>query len=131
MAIPEIHNLRSNHVSLTNKTLKGGSVIEISNITAAHADVDVSFEIANLDKAEVLKPSRPQLLCSQKGVLVKGRLGPFGLLVLASDDLKENTAIDHSVVESFGGGGKVCITSRVYPTSAINKAAHLWDKLKP
>lgn len=34
--------------------------------------------------------------------------------------------IDHSVVESFGGGGKVCISARVYPTLAINKAAHLY-----
>ncbi|MBA0812224.1 hypothetical protein Gohar_026210, partial [Gossypium harknessii] len=34
--------------------------------------------------------------------------------------------IDHSIVESFGGGGKVCITSRVYPTLAINKAARLY-----
>ncbi|GMI77902.1 ARABIDOPSIS THALIANA CELL WALL INVERTASE 1 [Hibiscus trionum] len=178
--VDEIQKLRANHVSLANKTLKGGSVIEVSGITAAQADVDVSFEIADLEKAEVLKPSwtNPQLLCSRKGASVKGRLGPFGLLVLASDGLKENTAvffrifkrqnkyavlmcsdqsrsslnqdndkttygafldvdirhgklslrslIDHSIVESFGGGGKVCITSRVYPTLAINKAAHLY-----
>ncbi|KAK8618751.1 hypothetical protein V6N13_132732 [Hibiscus sabdariffa] len=178
--VTEIQKLRANHVGLANKTLKGGSVIEVSGITAAQADVDVSFEIADLEKAEVLKPSwtNPQLLCSQKGASVKGRLGPFGLLVLASDGLKENTAvffrifkshnkyvvlmcsdqsrsslnqdndkttygafldvdiqhqklslrslIDHSIVESFGGGGKVCITSRVYPTLAIHKAAHLY-----
>ncbi|KAE8675336.1 Beta-fructofuranosidase, insoluble isoenzyme CWINV3 [Hibiscus syriacus] len=178
--VPEIQKLRANHVSFANKTLRGGSVIEISNVNAAQADVDVSFEIADLEKAEVLKPSwtNAQLLCSRKGALVKGRLGPFGLLVLASDDLKENTAvffrifkrqnkhvvlicsdqsrsslnqdndktpygafldvdiqhqklslrslIDHSIVESFCGGGKVCITSRVYPTLAINKAAHLY-----
>ncbi|RAL51711.1 hypothetical protein DM860_010429 [Cuscuta australis] len=34
--------------------------------------------------------------------------------------------IDHSVVESFGAGGKTCITSRVYPTLAINDGAHLF-----
>lgn len=33
--------------------------------------------------------------------------------------------IDHSVVESFGGQGKACITARVYPTLAINDKAHL------
>ncbi|KAE8726956.1 hypothetical protein F3Y22_tig00005939pilonHSYRG00173 [Hibiscus syriacus] len=32
--------------------------------------------------------------------------------------------IDHSVVESFGGG-KTCITSRVYPTLAVLDNAHL------
>lgn len=34
--------------------------------------------------------------------------------------------IDNSVVESFGAGGKVCITSRAYPTLAINEKAHLY-----
>ncbi|MCD7449680.1 hypothetical protein HAX54_001109 [Datura stramonium] len=34
--------------------------------------------------------------------------------------------VDNSVVESFGAGGKTCITSRVYPTLAINDKAHLF-----
>lgn len=34
--------------------------------------------------------------------------------------------IDHSIVESFGGEGRTCITSRVYPKLAINKEAHLY-----
>ena len=34
--------------------------------------------------------------------------------------------IDHSVVESFGVGGKTCITSRVYPTLAVYSKAHLY-----
>ena len=34
--------------------------------------------------------------------------------------------VDHSIVESFGGGGKTCITSRVYPTFAIGEDAHLF-----
>jgi beta-fructofuranosidase len=34
--------------------------------------------------------------------------------------------VDHSIVESFGEGGKVCITARVYPTLAIGEGAHLY-----
>lgn len=34
--------------------------------------------------------------------------------------------IDHSVIESFGGDGRVCITSRVYPTLAIDGEAHVY-----
>ena len=34
--------------------------------------------------------------------------------------------IDRSVVESFGAGGKTCILSRVYPSIAIGKDAHLY-----
>ncbi|KAI3728114.1 hypothetical protein L6452_16744 [Arctium lappa] len=34
--------------------------------------------------------------------------------------------IDHSVIESFGGEGRTCITARVYPTLAIRKEARLF-----
>lgn len=34
--------------------------------------------------------------------------------------------IDHSIVESFGGEGKACITARVYPTLATDADAHLY-----
>nr|XP_016468329.1 PREDICTED: beta-fructofuranosidase, insoluble isoenzyme 1-like [Nicotiana tabacum] len=40
--------------------------------------------------------------------------------------LSLRSLIDHSVVESFGAGGKTCITSRVYPTLAIYDNAHLF-----
>ena len=35
----------------------------------------------------------PQMLCRQKNASVEGVFGPFGLLVLASDDLTEQTAV--------------------------------------
>lgn len=34
--------------------------------------------------------------------------------------------VDHSIVESFGGEGKGCITARVYPRMAIGGGAHLY-----
>lgn len=34
--------------------------------------------------------------------------------------------IDHSIIESFADEGRVCITARVYPTLAIDEAAHLY-----
>nr|AEV46309.1 apoplastic invertase [Solanum tuberosum] len=40
--------------------------------------------------------------------------------------LSLRSLIDNSVVESFGAGGKTCITSRVYPTLAIHNNAHLF-----
>jgi beta-fructofuranosidase len=59
------------------------------------ADVEISFDLPNLDEAESIDPSwvDPQLLCSQKGASVRGTVGPFGLLVLASKDLTEQTAV--------------------------------------
>nr|WPJ73839.1 cell wall invertase 1 [Morus alba] len=178
--VPEIEKLRLNQVNFSNKLLKGGSVLKVPKVTATQADVEISFKISGLEKAEVLDPTwtNPQILCSQKGASVKSSLGPFGLLVLASNGLKEYTAvffrifkghnkyvvllcsdhsrsslnqdndkttygaflnvdpvhetlslrslIDHSIVESFGGKGKACITSRVYPTLAIGDGAYLF-----
>ncbi|MCD7471171.1 Invertase, partial [Datura stramonium] len=45
---------------------------------------------------------------------------------LTNKKLSLKSLIDHSVVESFGDGGKTCITSRVYPTLAIYDKAHLF-----
>ncbi|KAJ0802116.1 putative fructan beta-(2,1)-fructosidase [Helianthus annuus] len=67
---------------------------------------------------------------TQKNATTDGKFGPFGLLVLASKNLTEHTAvffrIDHSIVESFGGEGLACITSRVYPVLAVGEQAHLY-----
>ncbi|EYU35516.1 hypothetical protein MIMGU_mgv1a025972mg [Erythranthe guttata] len=189
--IEEVETLRGNKVELSNKILNKGESVEIKGITAAQADVDVTFSFESLDKAEPFDPSwdryDAQKLCGQKGSTVEGGLGPFGLLTLASQnleeytpvffrifrnqdkhivlmcsdasrstlmdgkshikdgkdayrpsfagfvnvDLKENklslrSLIDNSVVESFGAGGKTCITSRVYPTLAVQENAHLY-----
>jgi beta-fructofuranosidase len=58
-------------------------------------DVEISFRTIELQEAEKLDPSwtNPQALCSQKGASVKGQLGPFGLLALASEGLQEQTAV--------------------------------------
>ncbi|XP_043720624.1 beta-fructofuranosidase, insoluble isoenzyme CWINV1-like [Telopea speciosissima] len=180
--VEEIEKLHEKPVDLQSTELKKGSVIEVSGVTASQADVEVSFALSTLEKAENMDPSwkNPQLLCSQKGASVKGSIGPFGLLVLASEGLEEQTSIffrvfkdqekyvvlmcsdqsrsslrkdhlldkttygafldvdpqheelslrsliDHSIVESFGGKGKVCITSRVYPEKAQYDKAHLY-----
>ncbi|KAK3426770.1 hypothetical protein EUGRSUZ_F03137 [Eucalyptus grandis] len=177
--ILEIEKLRTNQVDLPNQLIEGGAILEVSGITAAQADVVVSFKVKELERADSLDPTwtDPQMLCSRKGALVKGSLGPFGLLVMASKGLQEYTAvffrifkgqnkyvvlmcsdqsrsslnhsndkttygafldvdplqeklslrtlIDHSIVESFGGGGKSCITARVYPLLAVEDGTHL------
>ncbi|KAK2406415.1 beta-fructofuranosidase, cell wall isozyme [Trifolium repens] len=176
--VVEVEKLRVNHVNWPTKFLKGGELLQINGVTPAQADVEISFEVNNIGKAEVLdKWTDPQILCSQSSSRKNG-LGPFGLLVFASKGLKEFTSvffriykhqqkplvlfcsdqsrsslnkdndlttygtfidvdvlheklslrslIDHSVVESFGGEGRACITSRVYPTLAINDKALLY-----
>ncbi|CAA2981434.1 beta-fructofuranosidase, insoluble isoenzyme CWINV1-like [Olea europaea subsp. europaea] len=164
--IKELEKLREKEVSLQNKELKGGTVFKIAGVKASQADIEVSFKLPNLEVQIELMDTKsvdPQQLWV---------VGPFGLLVLASEDLTEQTAIffrifkvddkfavlmcsdqsrssqkrdvgknifgallvvdptqkislrtliDHSIVESFGGEGKACITARVYPELAIDK----------
>ncbi|KAK8505268.1 hypothetical protein V6N12_067237 [Hibiscus sabdariffa] len=130
------------------RNLRVDLYLEVSGITASQADVEVSFDLSNLKEAELMDPSwiDPQLLCSQKTASVRGNVGPFGILAFASNDLTEQTAIflrvlviradrciripelqiDHSIVESFGGEGRACITARVYPKLAIDNQAYLY-----
>ncbi|KAL6986068.1 beta-fructofuranosidase [Sarracenia purpurea var. burkii] len=46
--------------------------------------------------------------------------------VLEGEKLTMRILVDHSTVESFGQGGRICITSRVYPTKAIYQDARLF-----
>ncbi|KAG4945125.1 hypothetical protein JHK87_041132 [Glycine soja] len=177
--VVELESLRVNPVHWPTKVVKGGEMLQVTGVTAAQADVEISFDVNEFGKGEVLDQwVDPQILCSRKGAAVKGGLGPFGLLVFASRGLQEYTAvffrifryqnknlvlmcsdqsrsslnkdndmttygtfvdmdplheklslrtlIDHSVVESFGGEGRACITARVYPTIAINEKAQLY-----
>jgi beta-fructofuranosidase len=34
--------------------------------------------------------------------------------------------IDHTVVESFGDGGRTCMTARVYPEHAATGSSHMY-----
>ncbi|CAH1419985.1 unnamed protein product [Lactuca virosa] len=46
--------------------------------------------------------------------------------VLKGEKLSMRILVDHSIVESFAQEGRTCITSRVYPTKAINNNAQLF-----
>ncbi|GKE23406.1 fructan 6-exohydrolase [Tanacetum coccineum] len=94
------------------KKLEGGSLHEVVGITASQADVKISFKLTNLS--------------SKTNGLDKTTYGGFVDIDPKQDEILLRTLIDHSVIESFGGGGKTCITARVYPTLAIGKDARLF-----
>ncbi|EEF32053.1 beta-fructofuranosidase, insoluble isoenzyme 3 [Ricinus communis] len=91
--IEELESLRGQSVQLTSKQIKKGEHVEVKGITAAQADVDVTFSFASLDKAEPFDPKWENLVaqdvCAAKGSKAQGGLGPFGLLTLASENLEE------------------------------------------
>ncbi|XP_043691046.1 beta-fructofuranosidase, insoluble isoenzyme 1-like [Telopea speciosissima] len=93
--IKEIKTLRGLDVHLRRVHLAKGGLVEVRPITAAQADVELTFHIPNLHKAEAFDPTwvDPQQLCGQMGATVQGGIGPFGLLTLASKNLEEYTSV--------------------------------------
>ncbi|KAG6414536.1 hypothetical protein SASPL_121908 [Salvia splendens] len=90
--IEEVEELRGEKVALENKEIESGSVLEIGGITGSQKSHSV-FQIwrgVELIDGGLLDP---QMLCRQKNASVEGVFGPFGLLVLASDNLTEQTAL--------------------------------------
>ncbi|XP_047329054.1 beta-fructofuranosidase, insoluble isoenzyme CWINV6-like [Impatiens glandulifera] len=107
--VDEIDQLRSNEVKIRDKMLKGGALIEIENITASQADVEASFKFGNLETAEDLDEKDlvdAPLLCSSRRASMRGAIGPFGLIVLASEGLEEQTTIFFHV---FKNGAKYVV----------------------
>ncbi|XP_051132209.1 beta-fructofuranosidase, insoluble isoenzyme 1-like [Andrographis paniculata] len=99
--VEEVKTLRGDKVEMNNQMLSKGESVDIRGITAAQADVEVSFSFESLEKAEVFDPSwdrnDAEKLCTQKGSIVAGGLGPFGILTLASAKLEEYTAVFYRV----------------------------------
>ncbi|XP_076908732.1 beta-fructofuranosidase, insoluble isoenzyme CWINV3-like [Bidens hawaiensis] len=93
--VEETEKLRGNHVTYSNKKLKRKSLFEVRGITASQVDIQISFNMPKMEDVEVLEPTwdDPQTLCNTKLARVSGRAGPFGLLVMASQDLTEQTAV--------------------------------------
>ncbi|KAG2569559.1 hypothetical protein PVAP13_7NG428000 [Panicum virgatum] len=95
--IEEIETLRRKRVGLRLDTaLNAGAMNEIVGVAGSQADVEVAFKIPSLEAAEALDPNwllDPQKLCGEKGASVPGGVGPFGLIVMASGDLQEHTAV--------------------------------------
>ncbi|KAK8621895.1 hypothetical protein V6N13_097523 [Hibiscus sabdariffa] len=52
-------------------------------------------------------------------------LGNF-VPILEGENLSLRILVDHSIIESFAQGGRTVVTSRVYPTEAINGAAKVF-----
>ncbi|XP_042435731.1 beta-fructofuranosidase, insoluble isoenzyme 4-like [Zingiber officinale] len=179
--VEEVRSLRKHVVHLQNMELQTG-LHEIKGVKASQADVEVDFQLHDLERAQTFDPTwamDPPRLCAEQDASVQGGIGPFGLLVLASEKLEEHSAIffrvykdqnaykvlmcsdqrrsslwpeldkaaygtfldmnlekeskislrtliDHSVIESFGGGGRACISARVYPSFFSNSSAHLY-----
>ncbi|KAG0626275.1 hypothetical protein M758_2G115900 [Ceratodon purpureus] len=112
--IKEVQKLRHGKITVKNVNLKAGEVARLMDVSGVQLDIEVAFKIPDVKQGatppELLAESGPSV-CSQKGASVKGMYGPFGLLVLATDDLKEQTAVYFYFVYSKKDGWKTLVCS--------------------
>ncbi|XAR66141.1 Beta-fructofuranosidase [Bertholletia excelsa] len=176
--VNEVESLRLNSTEVEGVKLSPGSIVPVNISSATQLDISATFEVEK-EALEALLEADVGYNCSTTGAVVRGPLGPFGLLVNADESLSEFTPIyfyitkdidgtsyrtffcsdemrsskandvnkkvygggvpvlegeklsmrllvDHSIVESFAQGGRTVITSRIYPTKAIYRAARLF-----
>uniref|UniRef100_A0A0D9YKI2 beta-fructofuranosidase n=1 Tax=Oryza glumipatula TaxID=40148 RepID=A0A0D9YKI2_9ORYZ len=87
--IEEVESLRRNEVSHQGLELK--------------KDVEIDFELTSIDAADPFDPSwllDTEKHCREADASVRGGLGPFGLVVLASDNMDEHTTVHFRVYKS-------------------------------
>ncbi|KZV14483.1 acid beta-fructofuranosidase-like [Dorcoceras hygrometricum] len=176
--VKEVESLRSDSVKFNNVDLGPGSITPLEIDSGSQLDIVASFKIDN-EALDIANGADVSYACpTSGGAANRGTLGPFGILVLADNELSELTPIyfyvtkrnngevevhfcadelrssvsqdvdkivygskvpvldgeklsirslvDHSIVESFAQGGRRVITSRVYPTKAINDEARVF-----
>ncbi|URD84061.1 hypothetical protein MUK42_05466 [Musa troglodytarum] len=176
--VDDVETLRSGSQEFSNVSIPAGSVVPLDVGTATQVDIVAEFGVNKSALAGAVDAVVGYNCSTSGGAAGRGVLGPFGLLVLADDDLSEQTAVyfyfvrssdgsisthfchdelrsseaadivkrvygslvpvldgetlsvrilvDHSVIESFAQGGRTCITSRVYPTSATYGGGRLF-----
>ncbi|KAJ9565221.1 hypothetical protein OSB04_001187 [Centaurea solstitialis] len=123
--IRELENLRGQKVHLSNVEINKGDTIEIKGITAVQADVEVSFTISSLDKAEPYDEKWTKFppedvaksICGIRGATIQGGVGPFGFLTLASSKLQEYTPVFFRVFKTADKKHKVLLCSDATPSS--------------
>ncbi|VYS60192.1 unnamed protein product [Arabidopsis thaliana] len=119
--IEEIESLRGKNVQMTNQKMEMGQRFEVQGITPAQVDVDVTFNVGSLEKAEKFDESfatKPLELCNLKGSNVNGGVGPFGLITLATSDLEEYTPVFFRVFKDAASNKpKVLMCSDAKPSS--------------
>ncbi|KAG4131155.1 hypothetical protein ERO13_D09G190000v2 [Gossypium hirsutum] len=177
--VEEIDSLRLKGKEFNQVRIQAGSVVPLDIDSATQLDIIAEFKIDSDALEKATGSSDASFDCATSGgAAERGALGPFGLLVLADERLREQTPVyfymtkgsngnlktffcndqsrsskasdvdkhiygslvpvlrgenlsirilvDHSIIESFGQGGRTVITSRVYPTKAIYGAAKVF-----
>ncbi|XP_066348594.1 beta-fructofuranosidase 1-like isoform X2 [Miscanthus floridulus] len=101
--VVEVENLRMSGRSFGGIALDRGSVVPLDVGKATQLDIEAVFEV-DASAVEGVTEADVTFNCSTSaGAAGRGLLGPFGLLVLADEDLSEQTAVYFYLVKGTDG----------------------------
>lgn len=86
----------------------------------------IFFRVFRGHKRYIVLMCSEQRRSSLRNELDKTTYGAFVDIDPREEMISLRSLIDHSIIESFGGKGRTCITTRVYPKLGVNKEAHLY-----
>uniref|UniRef100_A0ACD5X9Z8 Uncharacterized protein n=1 Tax=Avena sativa TaxID=4498 RepID=A0ACD5X9Z8_AVESA len=101
--VDEIESLRGNEINHQGLELNKGDLFEIKGIDSTQADVEIDFELTSIDDADPFEPSwllDAEKHCREADASIRGGIGPFGLVILASDNMEEHTVVHFRVYKS-------------------------------
>nr|BAU46558.1 fructan:fructan 6G-fructosyltransferase [Allium cepa] len=91
--IEEFESLRMTRKDFSGIMINKGSTVELSDIGDAYQiDIEAEFKISKKELEATIEADVGYNCSTSGGAATRGTLGPFGLLVLANQDLTENTA---------------------------------------
>ncbi|XP_057518645.1 acid beta-fructofuranosidase 2, vacuolar-like [Amaranthus tricolor] len=98
--VEEVETLRKNVKEFDKVEVPAGSVLHLDVSSATEIDIVAEFDIEK-EALEKLPVSEENFSCpASKGASQRGALGPFGLLVLADDQLSEQTPVYFYVIKT-------------------------------
>lgn len=104
--VVEVETLRMRGKSFDGIAVERGSVVPIDVGKATQLDIEAVFEV-DASAVEAVTEADVVYNCSTSGGAAgRGLLGPFGLLVLADEDLSEQTAVYFYLAKGTDGSLK-------------------------
>ncbi|KMT12545.1 hypothetical protein BVRB_5g097930 [Beta vulgaris subsp. vulgaris] len=116
--VEEVETLRQNNKDFDKVEVPAGSVVPLDVSAATEIDIIAEFDI-DKEALENLPVSEEHYSCpASKGAAQRGALGPFGLLVLANNDLAEQTPVYFYVIKTLSGSFKTFFCTDLSRSSA-------------
>ncbi|GMH09513.1 hypothetical protein Nepgr_011354 [Nepenthes gracilis] len=101
--VEEVESLRTRSKNFINITVQAGSFLPLDVGSATELDIIAEFEI-DLEALDKLSDFDEEYTCgTSSGANQRGALGPFGLLVLATDDFSEQTPVYFYITKGSDG----------------------------